>query len=232
MGIINLTTEEQSALTQLNATELRKLIDQALDHQQAIPLYGLQLSSCGPYVAQKYSNFQRDLTAYREARSGQKRDETFDRARRSGDRLAHAVDEMKHRMATEAAEGQFFFVDDQLSPPLSFSDRLRFVVHYRWRNSVDESWTRGSIEFTHTIRPTPVYGVPPKRKPSAAKLREQEQNDRYDTWKNLTDGACQHVRDYLLAGKDPAAIPTSFAVKSDGQGYLNNFSTKFWSDNT
>lgn len=84
-------------------------------------------------------------------------------------------------METEAAEGQFFYVNDQLMQPLSFSDRLRFVVHYRWRKTVDDDWARGSIEFTHTIQPRPVYGVPTKRKPSAAKLRDQDHNDRYDT---------------------------------------------------
>ncbi|GJE18234.1 hypothetical protein [Methylobacterium marchantiae] len=230
MGIINLTAEEQNALSRLDAAELRKRIDQALNDEQANPLNGLSLSACGPYVAQEYSYFQRDLSAYRQAKSGRKREETGDRVRRSGYRLSHAVDQMQHRMETEAAEGQFFHVDDQVMQPLSFSDRLRFVVHYRWRTTTDDAWVGGSIEFTHTVRPRPAYGVPPKRKPSAAKLREQEQNDRYDAWKSLSDGACQHVRDYLRAGKDPAAIPTSFAIKTDGQGYLNNFSTRFWSE--
>ena len=230
MGIINLTAEEQAALIRLDIAELRTLIEQALDHEQANPLYGLQLSSCGPYVAQQYSYFQRDLIAYRQAKSGRKRDETGERARQSGNRLSSAVDQMQHRMETEAEEGQFFYVDDQVMPPLSFSDRLRFVVHYRWRKAADDAWVRGSIEFTHTVRPRPAYGMPPKRKPSAAKLREQEQNDRYDSWKSLADGACQHVRDYLRAGKDPAAIPAIFAVKTDGQGDLNNFSTRFWPD--
>ena len=229
MGIINLTAEEQRALARIDGRELDRLIEQALDHEQATPLYGLPLTSCGPYVSQQYSNFQRDLTAYREAKANRKREETGDRARRSGNRLSAAVEQMKHRMTSEAAEGQFFFVDDQLSPPLSFSNRLRFVVHYRWRKAVDDEWNRGSIEFIHTVRPRPVYTMPPKRKPTAAKLREQEQNDRYDAWKSLTDGACQHVRDYLREGKDPAAIPASFAVKTDSQGYLNNFSTRFWS---
>ncbi|ACB28368.1 hypothetical protein [Methylobacterium radiotolerans] len=229
MGIINLTAEEQRALARIDERELDRLIEQALDHEQAIPLYGLPLTSCGPYVSQQYSNFQRDLTAYREAKANRKREETGERARRSGNRLSAAVEQMKHQLTTEAAEGQFFFVDDQLSPLLSFSDRLRFVVHYRWRKAVDDEWNRGSIEFVHTVRPRPVYTMPPKRKPTAAKLREQEQNDRYDAWKSLTDGACQHVRDYLREGKDPAARPASFAVKTDGQGYLNNFSTRFWS---
>lgn len=229
MGIINLTAEEQRALARIDGRELDRLIEQALYLEQATPLYGLPLTSCGPYVSKQYSNYQRDLTAYREAKANRKREETGERARRSGGRLSAAVEQMKHRMTTEAAEGQFFLVDDQHSPPLSFSCRLRFVVHYRWRKSVDDEWTRGSIEFTHTVRPHPVYTLSSKRKLTAAKLREQEQNDRYDTWKSLTDGACQHVRDYLRAGKDPAAIPASYVVKTDGQGYLNNFSTRFWS---
>ena len=229
MGIINLTAEEQRALARIDGRELDRLIEQALDHEQANPLYGLPLTSCGPYVSQQYCNFQRDLTAYREAKADRRRQETGERARRSGDRLSAAVEQMKHRMMAEAAEGQFFFVDDLLSPPLSFSDRLSFVVHYRWRKAVDDEWIRGSIEFTHSVRPHPVYTLPPKRKPTAAKIREQEQNDRYDAWKSLTDGACQHVRDYLREGKDPAAIPARFVVKTDGQGNLNNFSTRFWS---
>lgn len=48
MGIINLTTEEQNALSRLDVTELRRLIDQ----KQVNPLNDLQLSSCGLYVAQ------------------------------------------------------------------------------------------------------------------------------------------------------------------------------------
>lgn len=230
MGIINLSAEQQRALAGIESCALDKLIDQAFDQEQATPLYGLQLSSCGPYVAQQFSNFQRDLSAYRQAKSNRERDETSERARRSGYRLSAAVEQMKHRMETETAEGQLFFVDDQFPPLLLFSDQLRFVVHYRWREVVSDNWSRGTIEFTHTVRPRPTYGMPPRRKPSAAAQREQRENDRYDAWKSLTDGACQHVQEYLRMGKDPAAIPASFSVKTDGQGHLNNFSTKFWQD--
>nr|WP_305846531.1 hypothetical protein [Methylobacterium radiotolerans] len=48
MGIINLTAEEQRALARIDGRELDRLIEQALDHEQATPLYGLPLTSCGP----------------------------------------------------------------------------------------------------------------------------------------------------------------------------------------
>lgn len=103
MGIINLSAEQQRALAGIESCALDKLIDQAFDQEQA-PLYGLQLSSCGPYVAQQFSNFQRDLSAYRQAKSNRERDETSERARRSGYRLSAAVEQMKRRMNTKTAE--------------------------------------------------------------------------------------------------------------------------------
>nr|WP_272481353.1 hypothetical protein [Methylobacterium sp. B34] len=40
-------------------------------------------------------------------------------------------------MDTETAEGQLFF-GDRFPPLLLFSDQLRFVVHYRWREVVSD----------------------------------------------------------------------------------------------
>jgi hypothetical protein len=137
---------------------------------------------------------------------------------------------MKQRLETEQKEAQLFIVDDQIMPPHRFSKHLSVRVSYRWRRTVDDEWTFGSITFVHDVDLRPDYATPiPKRKPSAAK-REQDQQDRlYQTWEHLMRGALYSVRDYFREGGDGDKIPDTFqaTVDSHSRG-LNNYSTQFW----
>jgi hypothetical protein len=103
-------------------------------------------------------------------------------------------------------------------------------VSYRWRRTIDDAWSYGSITFHHNFDPRPDFMVPvPTRKPSKAKQERDLQDQLYQTWEDLMRLGLYSVRDYFREGRDGAAIPDVFQAKPDSRSRgLNNFSTKFW----
>lgn len=230
MGEINIPHDQQVAIAAIDASELDRLIEQAIREERSGDLHRLALANCGSYIATKLHSFDRALAKHREAKAQRKRAETGDALRRAGHDLSFAVGAMKQRLETEQKEAQLFIVDDQIMPPLRFSKHLSVRVSYRWRRTVDDEWTFGSITFVHDVDLRPDYATPiPKRKPSAAKQEQDLQDRLYQTWEHLMRGALYSVRDYFREGGDGDKIPDTFqaTVDSHSRG-LNNYSTQFW----
>ncbi len=230
MGEINIPRDQQVAIAAIDASELDRLIEQAIREERSGDLHRLSLANCGSHIATKLHSFDQALARHREAKAPRKRAETGDALRRAGHDLSFAVGAMKQRMETERKEGQLFSVDDQITPPYRFSKHLSVRVSYRWRRTVDDEWTFGSITFVHDVDRRPDYTIPaPKRKPSAAKQEQDLQNRLYQTWEHLMRGALYSVRDYFREGGDGDKIPDTFqaTVDSHTRG-LNNYSTQFW----
>jgi hypothetical protein len=230
MGEINIPHDQQNALAAIDTNELDRLIDQAVDREQLGDLHRLRLTSCGPYIARKLHYFEQAMTEHRQAKAPGKRARTADALRRAGHDLSFAVDAMKRRMETEQKEGQLFYVDDHIMPPYHFDKRLSVRVSYRWRRTVDDAWTLGSITFVHDVDLRPDYmSSVPKRKPSAAKQEQDRQARLYQTWEHLMRGALYSVRDHFRDGGDGETIPESFQATVDPHSRdLNNYSTQFW----
>jgi hypothetical protein len=230
MGEINIPRDQQTALTAIDASELDRLIEQAIREERSADLHRLRLASCGSYVAKQLHYFEQTLANHRQAKAPRKRAETEQALRRAARNLSFAVEAMKQRMEREQKEGQLFSVDDQITPPYRFSKRLSVRVSYRWRRTVDDEWTFSSITFVHDVDLRPDYTISaPKRKPIAAKLERDLQNRLYQTWEHLMRGALYSVRDYFREGGDGNNIPDTFrtTVDSHSRG-LNNYSTQFW----
>lgn len=230
MGEINIPRDQQNALAAIDNSELDRLIGQAVREEQLGDLHRLPLANCGPYVAKQFLYFERALTKHREAKAPRKRAETENTLRRAGSDLSYAVEAMKRRMEEEQKEGQLFYVDDQIVPPYRCDKRLSVRVSYRWRPTVDDEWTSGSITFIHDVDLRPNYTMPtPKRKLSAARREQDRQTELYETWQHLMRGALYSVRDYFREGGDGDKIPETFqtTVDSHTRG-LNNYSTRFW----
>lgn len=230
MGEINIPRDQQVAIAAIDASELDRLIDQAIREERSGDLHRLALANCGSYIATKLHSFDRALAKHREAKAPRKRAETADALRRAGHDLTFAIGAMKRRLETEQKEAQLFIVDDQIMPPHRFSKHLSVRVSYRWRGTVDDEWKFGHITFVHDVDLRPDHTRPaPKRKPSAAKQEQDLQNALYQTWEHLMRGALDSVRDYFRDGGDGAKIPDTFqaTVDSHSRG-LNNYSTQFW----
>lgn len=230
MGEINIPRDQQIALAAIDASELDRLIEQAIREERSGDLHRLSLASCGSYIATQLHYFEQALAKHRQAKAPRKRAETGDALRRAARDLSFAVGAMKQRMETEQKEGQLFSVDDQITPPYRFSKRLSVRVSYRWRRMVDDEWTFGSITFVHDVDLRPDYTTPaPKRKPSAAKQEQDLQTRLYQTWEQLMRGALYSVRDYFREGGDGDKIPDTFQATVDSHSrVLNNYSTQFW----
>ncbi|MBK3661085.1 hypothetical protein JJE66_07455 [Bradyrhizobium diazoefficiens] len=230
MGEINIPRDQQNALNAIDDNELDRLVDQAIREERLGDLNRLPLTSCGPYISKKLHYFEQALAKYREAKAPRKRAETGHTLQRAGSDLSFAVDAMKRRMEEEQKEGQVFYVDDQIVPPYRFDKRLSVRVSYRWRRTVDDEWTFGSITFVHDVDLRPDYTTPvPKRKPSAAKQEQDRQNELSQTWQHLMRGALYSVRDYFREGGDGDKIPDTFQATIDSYTRgLNNYSTQFW----
>ncbi|NRG19988.1 hypothetical protein HPQ64_20020 [Rhizobiales bacterium] len=230
MNIINLTESEKSALSSIDESELRILIDQALHKEHSGDFRLLPLSNCGPYVATQLDRFERSFREYRESKSEKKIERTRTYAIQSGKDLLFAFNTMKNRMKTEEQERQTFQVDDNIFPPHRFSQKLQVTVSYRWRDSIEDEWAFGSITFHHEVQPQLAGSFPrPKRKFSAAKQEQILQDELFRTWEHLMSSALCSVRDYFKDGGDGSKIPSLFQVKTDQYTKgLNNYSTDFW----
>ena len=230
MGEINIPRYEQDALRAVDADVLDKLIDQAVYEERPGALNHLRLASCGPYVASRLRAFEQALMEHGNAKTAQKRTKTEDGIRRAGSDLAHAVQQMKHRMETEEKEGQLFYVDDQIMQPYSFSERLTVRVGYRWRRVIEDDWLTGSMTFFHEVDSRPDYAIlTTKCKPSAAKLRQDRQDKLSRTWMHLMELALHSVKEYFREGGDGSTIPLTFQATTDPYSRgLNNYSAQFW----
>ncbi|MBP2233388.1 hypothetical protein J2847_006726 [Azospirillum agricola] len=230
MGEINIPEDEQEALKAIDAKELDKLVERAVQEERLDGLYHLPLTSCGPYVAAQLHAFEQALAEHRRFKAPRKLAETGDRLRRAGRDLSDAVRGMKRRMETEEKEAQLFYVDDRIGPPFQLSKHLNVRVSYRWRRTVDDQWTYGSITFFHDVDLRPDYTLPtPKRKLSPAKQRREVESTLYQEWEHLMSLALYSVRDYFRQGGDGGKIPETFQAKPDSYTRgLNNHSADFW----
>lgn len=227
---INMTRDEKEAVNGIDRSQLQRLIDKCIYEEGTGGIHSLGLCRCGLYVASALRNFERVLTDYSKAKSFQKREDTRTRVLRAGSDLVHAVQIMKDRAEAEQRDGQFFYVEDQILPPVSLRDQLTVRVSYKWRRSVDESWTHSSITFSYTAISRPDYSQPaPTRKPSAAKMHQERETRLYGEWEHLRNLALCSVRDFFKSGGDGGSIPTAYSVQSDARsGRLNNYSADFW----
>lgn len=230
MGIINIPHDEQDALKSIDPMLLRALIDQCLRDERFTALRQLPLGSCGLFVSTKRDRFERALGDYGKAKAPKKREDTLRNARRAGSDLLNAVEQMYHRMETEAEEGERFHVDDLITSPYPLGKNLSVCVHYRWRPAPTEPWVLGNITFLYEVDLSPDYSRPqPARKPSAAKQEQDRQDILYREWEHLKNQALFSVRDYFQAGGNGADIPKTFQViRGTYSRGLDNHGTKFW----
>lgn len=222
--------QERDALKAIDTDVLDKLIEQSIDEKCPSSLRILRLESCGPYAASQFRAFGKALVEYGSAKAAKKLAETESRALRAGSDLAYAIRQMKGRVETEEREEQFFYVDDLIMTPNDLSEQLTVRVTYRWRSTIENKWQYGSIVFTHDVDLRPHYTIsPPKRKPSARKLKEDRQEELYRKWECLMRLGLYSVREFFREGGDAAVIPKTFQAKVDSHTReLNNFSCRFW----
>jgi hypothetical protein len=230
MGEIYIPPDQMIALSNVDVSELDKLVEQSMREERSDLLGRLPLANCGPYIATKLQNFWQALARHRQAKASRKRAETESYLRRTGRELSFAVQQMKRRMDTEQQERQLFQINDNILRPLHFDKHLTVTIKYRWRRAVDNEWKFGNITFMHDANTRPDYLRPaPKRKPSVAKQEQELQYSLFQDWERLTSDALYSVRDYFRGGGDGESIPATFRATVDPYtGVLNNYSTQFW----
>lgn len=229
MGDLNVPHAEAEALKAIDIDMLSDLVDQCIREEKPSAVRACRLNGCGPYVASRLRAFEDALAAHQKAKSAKKRAETEYDLRSAGNDLTHAVHQMRHRIATEEQESQLFYVDDHVMAPSRFSEQLTVRISYRWRASVADPWVYGSIVFSHAVVPRPHCMLPMStRKPSAAKIERDRQDQLYGQWEYLKGLGLQSVRDHFRRGGSGAAIPRTVQAKADSHTQrLNNFSAQF-----
>lgn len=232
MGELNISRRESEALKAIDAQELRRAIADAIDNEHGSGLDRFPIWQCPLFVSRELGYFRKYLASYAAARSGAKRASTKSEAERAGDELFYCLRDMQERLAEQEREGQLFHVDDNVLEPSFLTRNLAVTIHYRWRPSMDDEWTRGSISFSHYHDPAPVYIEPwlrntSKRKPSAAKQQEKLQEELFRAWEHLRNDALYTMRDYLRDNREAINVPEKFPAKTDGDGRIS--SLKFWS---
>ncbi|RSY81078.1 hypothetical protein DAH66_15410 [Sphingomonas koreensis] len=230
MSSLYLSHREMTAIKAIDIREVERRVSQALYEGRPSALYELQLSGSGSHIASRLHRYERDLANYAKAKAATKRSETRSRAWSSGHDLVDAVRDMKGRVEEQEEETQLLRIDDQISPPYRFGDRVEVRVGYQWRASADAAWAFGAITFFHNVDMRPDYTRPqPARKPSAAKLEEQRQETLFRYWDHLRMLALHSVREFLKSGGDGSTIPKEFEAKpARTDRHLNNFSCDFW----
>ncbi len=229
MGDLYVPRTDAEALKAINADVLNDLVDQCIREDRPSAVRALKLDGCGQYVASRLRTFEGALAAHQKAKSAEKRAETEYDLRSAGSGLTHAVQQMKHRVATEEQESQLFYVDDNVMVPFRFSEQLTVRISYQWRACASDPWSYGSIVFSHTDQPRSQYLLPtPARKPSTAQKEQSRQDHLYGQWEYLKGLGLQSVRDHFRRGGSGAAIPQALQAKTDPHSQrLNNFSAQF-----
>ncbi len=232
MGELNLSRDEHTAITSIDADELDRLLEECLQDGRSSRLLQLGLSRCGPYVSAQLREFERALGDFALAKSPQKVSDTQDRARRAASNLENAILQMKHRSETERQEDLLFHVDDHILPPSYLTERLTVEVSYRWRRSAESAWAFGYLTVTHDAKEKPDFLQPAaKRKRSTASRELDLQSMLFREWEHLVKLVLHSLKEYFRNGGDAATIPKAFAAKVDPHTqHLNNFSAKFWED--
>lgn len=229
MGELNVPRDEAVALKAIDTKLLASLMDQSIREEHANALRHLPLDSCGPYIGIQLRAFERALSAHAAAKLSKKRAETNYDVRKTRSNLEHAVLQMQARVTQEEAEGQRFFIDDHVMPPMTFSEQLRVRVSYRWREDIAEEWKYRSITFVHEFTSKPVYMTPgPPRKPSKRRQEQDRQEALYQQWEHLKMLGLQAIRDHFRKGGSGDTIPEIVQAKTDQHTMnLNNFSARF-----
>lgn len=227
---INLTRTEREALLAVDASALRKAVDNLVERGAPGTTHRLDLSDCGDYVRHKLHLLELALSNLNTAKSEKKRSDMQYNARRAAGDLIAAVEQMRDRAETEISDGELFQVLEPLGSPGHLTDKLSVIVTYSWRESADGEWKSGSIQFTHLVESRPDFSVNQStRKLPAWKQAEERQSMLFREWERMTMLALCTVRDYFRAGKDGDAIPKTFEVVPNPQGGgLNNHSCDFW----
>lgn len=230
MGDINIPRNEQDALASIDADKLRVVIDHCIHDERPLALRAFRLHGCGLFVSTKMGAFERALEAYGKAKAARKRSETLFDASSAGRDLLDAVEQMQHRVAKQAEQGERFYIDDLITSPSSFGSRLAVRVGFRWRPAPTEPWTSSDITFFYDVDPLPDYTRPqPARMPSGAKQARERQERLQREWWHLKDQALFAVRDFFQDGGNGADIPKTFQVRPSAHTRgMNNFSTRFW----
>ena len=230
MSYINLPSDQQAAISEVDEAVLRASVQKCLDEERVGPIHCLGLSNCGPYVANKLHGFQQAIAEYIKAKAYSKRERTRQHALHAGSDLIHAVQQMKERLETGRQEGELFFIDDQIMPPFLLSKRLSVRVPFRWRASQSSDWKHGQLTFVYDFSPPPSYALSlPKRKPSAAQVARDLEDSLFREWERLKAQALFSMREFFRDGGDGDDVPEVFAVRpSPYGGGLNNFSCNFW----
>lgn len=232
MSSLYLSQREMTAIKAIDTCEVERRVSQALDEGRPTALCGLHLSSAGLHIATHLHRYEQDLASYSKAKAASKRSQTRSRAWSSGHDLVYAVRDMKRQVEEQEKEVQLFQINDQITPPFRFSDRVEVQVGYKWRATADTAWTFGAITFFQNVDMRPDYTrSQPPRKLSAAKLEEQRQKTLFGHWDHLRMLALHSVHEFFKAGGDGSTIPEKFEVKPGGTDrHLNNFSCDFWGE--
>jgi hypothetical protein len=232
MSALYLSEHEKTALRAVDLRKLEELVDEALAREHITALYGLQLSECGEYVGNQMRAFGRALDEYSKSKAAKKREDLRGRAWLAARDVASAVREMLERADKEDSERKLFSIDDMIRSPYRFSDHIEIRVNFDWRAKLEDPLNFGSITFVYDVDTRPDYMLPihqPKRKPTAAKVEDEQQKKLYREWDHLRMLAINAVREFLQKGGDAATIPERFVVTTSARDrYLNNFSCDFW----
>lgn len=230
MSILYLSQHEMMAIKAIDVGEVERRVDEALDEGRPTALYGLHLSGSGSHISTRLHRYERDLASYARAKAAAKRAETRGRAWSSGRDLLYAVHDMKRHVEEQEKEVQLLQINDQITPPYSFRDRVEVRVGYQWRPTTEDAWRFGAITFFHNVDMRPDYTRPqPKRKLSAPKLEEHRQETLFGYWDHLRTLALHSVREFLKLGGDGSTIPEEFEARpARTDRHLNNFSCDFW----
>ncbi len=229
---IYLTQDEKRAISEIEQSTFDAEIDDALRKEVASQLARHKVSTRVPHLASKLHYFEKALQEYRASKSAKKRERTYYDASKAGRDLSYALSSMKSRMVTEEQERQLFRIDDNIMWPLRFSRTFNVTVSFQWRQALDDEWDYGRITFHHEVQERRDYSAPkPKRKPSAAKIAQELQDELSRAWEHFVQLALYSVPDFFREGGDGRDIPDTFQAVPDKYSMgLNNFSLKFWNE--
>lgn len=228
MTFINIPPEQQRAVVVIDLRALHTAVDRCLVQERLTPILELNLKDCGRCIGNELERFARSIDAYAKAKTIATRESTKAQALRVGSDLVHVFYVIRARVETELADGERFFVDDEMSRPFFVTNQLSVSISYRWRPPASPEWKHGQITFHYEYEPPRSYALPLPNRRSTASARERE-IALHREWDRLKMQALSAVKEFFRNGGSGEGFPEAFLVRPNPQGSgLNNHSCKFW----
>ena len=218
------------AVRNIDEDLISDIIDKAITYEDNSKLRDINLEDCGSFLNGKLMWLERAIQGLKEAKSPKKKKEKEDFARSIEREISYGIRSVKSQAEDLANDLERFEVDEPYFDPPILNNFLKVKVRFRWRKSIEEPFSEGSITFLHKYTDNPpVFRRSMSKRFRSSKKERDFQQDLSSCWERMQRCGIDSLKEFFRNGGEPKDVPEVFTMRvCDYTGSLNNHSAKFW----